>query len=691
MTYPTHSQQGCHRQAQPDEPRPRILATALGMLLALAATAVTTPATAEDTLLRPDLQQALRLELPLEQARLADESSDKDEWLPGLLVINVGIPDRRALAWMVYQDHWRDVELSSSDWQAPRLLLTGSIDCYEDAAYQLRCEIEVTGDQARGQVQLTYHRPSKDRTFQSEAQTTGRVLTTAALRQREALADDAAWPGWRGGPQSGVAAGITDNDLIDGMGETRFVWASADRLPMPGHTDWQALSGYGELTIADNKVFVNYYRGSGEHFPEGKDLAGMRAEHHGKRDKWQRNAQAYIDSHYGGDLDHYLREKWSILADDIVDCYDATSGRLLWRATFPAQGLNWHNCDGPHFNPAYADGRLYVVGSAGMLYALDATSGATLWQRPHPGFEPEAWQQRCLTESANGNPVKHCGADMVGKPMAADGVVVVADRHLYGIDAETGATRWGPIEEVSQGNPRLWRHDGTAYVLCRLTYKLSDGAGIACVELQSGRVCWIDRRFVGKGEEFAHNDTYLFSPGLPNAVPGQGKENKALRDGYRSEAVLEPTCYQLSPQGLKRVWSLPLRGFVRNGTKMCAPVIHDGHLYALLEAQREGSDEYERLLVCVELASGTVVGKEVCGGSKSWTSLIAGDGRIMMHNFSTGLVQYYATAPDFRTLEFRQWKPPGTFQLLTWRLVDGRLFMREKEYSRIYCYDLRVP
>jgi len=110
----------------------------------------------------------------------------------------------------------------------------------------------------------------------------------------------------------------------------------------------------------------------------------------------------------------------------------------------------------------------------------------------------------------------------------------------------------------------------------------------------------------------------------------------------------------------------------------------------MLEAQREENGPYERLLVCVELASGEVVGKELCGGSKSWTSLIAGDGRIMHHNFTSGRVEYFQAAPDFRTLEFRQWQPPGTFQLLTWRLVDGRLFMREKEYSRIYCYDLRA-
>ena len=126
---------------------------------------------------------------------------------------------------------------------------------------------------------------------------------------------------------------------------------------------------------------------------------------------------------------------------------------------------------------------------------------------------------------------------------------------------------------------------------------MKDGAGIACVELRSGRVCWVDRRFVAKGEEFAHNDSYLFSPGLPNAVPGQGKENKALRGGYREGAVLEPTCYRLSPEGMERVWSLPLRGMVRNGTKMCAPVMYDGHLYAMLEAQREEDGPYERLWV----------------------------------------------------------------------------------------------
>ncbi len=669
-------------------PAPFIRAIALALIAI--ATLPTVAGAAEDRLLQVDHAGLVRLELPLTHARLVDERSEPGDWLPGLLVVNVGLPDRPARGWIVYRGHWRDVALGESDWQAPRLTFTGVVAVEEDITYQLTGAIQVAGDQARGSVQVTYDRPSKERKQTKQDNVAGRALDLAALRRREALAG--AWPSWRGGPSAGVATGTTDNTLVERMADARFVWASDERMPMPGHTDWQALSGYGEVTIADGKVFVNYYRGHGEAFPEGRDLAGMREEHRGKREKWQRNAQSYIDSHYGGDLDRYLQEKWSILADDIVDCYDAASGRLLWQATFTGKGLNWHNCDGPHFNPAYDDGKLFVLGSAGMLYALDATTGETLWQRPAPGFDTAAWLRQALEAARTGDPVKHCGADMVGKPMAADGVLVVGDRSLYGLDAGTGTTLWGPIKEVDQGNPRLWRHGGTAYVLSRLNYgRGGDGGGIACVELKSGRVLWVDPRFIGdSGTEFAHNDSYLFSPGLPNAVPGQGKENKQLRDGYREGAVLEPTCYKLSPTGMQKVWSLPLRGHVRNGTKMCAPVMYDGHLYAMLEGQREEGGKYERLLVCVELETGTVVGKELSGGSKSWTSLIAGDGRIMHHNFTTGKVELFQAAPDFRTLEFREWSPPGTFQLLTWRLVDGRLFMREKHYSRIYCYDLRA-
>src|SRR5262249_6977092 len=65
--------------------------------------------------------------------------------------------------------------------------------------------------------------------------------------------------------------------------------------------------------------------------------------------------------------------------DELVNCYDANTGALLWthkdtaRYTEPVAG------PGPRATPTFHEGKIYALGAAGRLNCLDARTGSVLW------------------------------------------------------------------------------------------------------------------------------------------------------------------------------------------------------------------------------------------------------------------------------------------------------------------------
>ena len=61
---------------------------------------------------------------------------------------------------------------------------------------------------------------------------------------------------------------------------------------------------------------------------------------------------------------------------------DSRTGLTLWKTAFESKGFNHHGSGknyGGHYTPCVKDGRVYVPGSMGRAYCLDALTGEVIW------------------------------------------------------------------------------------------------------------------------------------------------------------------------------------------------------------------------------------------------------------------------------------------------------------------------
>ena len=78
----------------------------------------------------------------------------------------------------------------------------------------------------------------------------------------------------------------------------------------------------------------------------------------------------------------YFNPTNGVVADDVVLALDAATGKTRWKQVYAGKGLNRgagkHPSYGP--TPAAADGRVFHLGSAGRIYALELAGGKPLWE-----------------------------------------------------------------------------------------------------------------------------------------------------------------------------------------------------------------------------------------------------------------------------------------------------------------------
>jgi len=76
-------------------------------------------------------------------------------------------------------------------------------------------------------------------------------------------------------------------------------------------------------------------------------------------------------------------------AQDTVFCFDAASGRLIWRQSYPCRSiLQW---TGPRATPTVEEDTVYTLGQHGQLQAWDSVTGARRWQVLLPeSYNPDA-------------------------------------------------------------------------------------------------------------------------------------------------------------------------------------------------------------------------------------------------------------------------------------------------------------
>lgn len=128
-----------------------------------------------------------------------------------------------------------------------------------------------------------------------------------------------------------------------------------------------------------------------------------------------------------------------------VVCYDADSGREIWRTEFDARLEDAMGGPGPRATPTLAAGALYVTGSTGTFLRLNPVTGGIVWKKD-------------LTQVA-GSKVPLWGFS--SSPLVTGAVVVVygggaGDKGLLAFDTGTGDLRWSAsCPGDSYGSPQL--------------------------------------------------------------------------------------------------------------------------------------------------------------------------------------------------------------------------------------------
>lgn len=484
-----------------------------------------------------------------------------------------------------------------------------------------------------------------DRTFSTAGGVNGRQVDRVELRAANpAPAVD--WPTWHG-PNHSLSAALTDTPLIDDFSQARMLWKSERTPPSRSQIERYGTSnmgrnmrggpggGGGSPVVYDGKVYFHYYEPSGE-----VSTAKSVAQERGRQ----------------------FEESWKILADDVVVCIDLETGATLWKHRFEQTGLNLYGSwkDAPGSSASVGEGKVFVAGSGGKLWGMDASTGEILWESTMPGFYDG--RQRVREESLREISRPDAGGFHAGTRIVVDGLLVGSNfgGNLVAVDTVTGEMRW-QVEGViaSQNTPSLWTGHSEPVVI------VHDGQTLSAVTVAQGELLW--RKPVAR---------------IPRAypVPVEGNLLTAIVDAENGEDY-HLAGFRITAEGLERLWTLEKK---QDKTGRRLLMIHQGYSYTF---GQEGTEHDHFYRVNLETGKYTRLADRGSIGSMSF-AVGVGD-RVM---FDRNNYRWIEASDDFRRTS-DVWDIP----IITSRgyhstqlndaIVDGRLIVRGGD--GLYAFDLR--
>ena len=125
--------------------------------------------------------------------------------------------------------------------------------------------------------------------------------------------------------------------------------------------------------------------------------------------------------------------------DEVILCLDASTGKELWRSSYPVTPVTGPSTShpGPRSTPAVSDGKVVTFGVSGILSCLDASIGKVIWRKENPANEFPQFYTGMSPLIVEGVCLAHVGTKDKGQFLA--------------LDLNSGKEKW------------VWNGDGPAY------------------------------------------------------------------------------------------------------------------------------------------------------------------------------------------------------------------------------------
>lgn len=322
---------------------------------------------------------------------------------------------------------------------------------------------------------------------------------------------------------------------------------------------------------------------------------------------------------------------------ELVVSYDAETGRELWTRGAVA-GNRGGIDDGPRATPTWQDGRLYALGVEGELYALDARTGAPVWQR------------NILTDNGASN----LTYGMAGSPLVVDDKVIVQPggsngRSIVAYHKDTGAPVWTALADRQAYTAPMLVTLGGVRQIVTVTAQRAVGLTVG-----DGTLLW----------EFPWTTDFDVNAAQPIVI---GDNRLFLSAGYGHGAAVIELTRHTEGFTVNTVWQNN-----RMKNKFTSSVLHEGFIYGLDEA----------ILACVNSSTGELQWK---GGRYGYGQVVLASGHLIVLSEDGDLALVKATPAShqevvrFSAIDGKTWNHPA--------LADGRLFVRNG--NEMAAFDLR--
>ncbi len=239
--------------------------------------------------------------------------------------------------------------------------------------------------------------------------------------------------------------------------------------------------------------------------------------------------------------------------DELVSCYSLSSGKPVWIHKDRARFWESNAGAGPRATPTLHNGRVFTHGATGIVNALDARTGATLWSR------------NAATDSGAKLPEWGFSSSPL---VLGDSLIVAASGTLVAYQLDSGKLLWKtPSAGVSYSSPAPATLSGIPQIL------LASSQGLSSYNPATGAQLW----------------QHLWK-GYPIVQPALTPDGDILLSVSESSGLR-----RLSAKPGPSSWTIEER-WTSNGLKPYFNdfAVHKGHAY--------GFDG--RILSCIDLASG---------------------------------------------------------------------------------------